>query len=75
MNRLSMVHVHMLLNILKKAPEQLHPSPDDVVELEQYGLGHHRTLAEYGLWAGIDFANQSVNPKALSGEFPAGQSC
>jgi len=45
------------------------------VELEKYGLGHHRTLAEYGLWAGIDFANQSINPKALSGEFLAGQSC
>ena len=72
MNRLSMVHVHMLLNTLKKAPEKLHPSPDDVVELEK---GDHRTLAEYGLWAGIYFANQSINSKALSAQFPAGQAC
>ena len=75
LNRRSMIRVHMLLNTLKKASEELHPSPDDVVELEKYGLGHHRTLAEYGLWAGIDFVNQSINPKAFSREFPAGQSC
>ena len=70
-----MVRVHMLLDTLKNAPEQLHHSPDDVVELEKYGLGDHRTLAEYQLWAGIDFLNQRSNPKALSGQFPAGQAC
>ena len=71
-----MVRVPMLLKTLKNAPEQLHLSPDDVVELQKYGMGHHRTLAEYGLWAGIDFANQSINPKDCpAGNSPESQSC
>ena len=70
-----MVRVHTLLNSLKIAPAGLKASADDVKDLKNYGLGKNRSLAEYQLWAGIDFLNQRINPKALSGQFPAEQVC
>ena len=70
-----MVRIHTLLNSLKIAPVGLKPSADDVEDLKNYGLGKSRSLADYQLWAGIDFLNQRINPKALSGQFPAGQAC
>ena len=75
LNRRSLVRVHTLLNSLKIAPVELKPSTDDVKDLKNYGLGQSRSLIDYQLWAGIDFSNQRINPKALSGQFPAGQAC
>ena len=70
-----MVRVHTPLNSLKIALVELKPSADDVKDLKNYGLGKSRSLADYQVWAGIDFSNQRINPKALSGQFPAGQAC
>ena len=70
-----MVRVHTLLNSLKIEPAGLKASADDLKDLKSYGLGKSRSLEKYQLWAGIDSLNQRINPKALSGQFPAEQVC
>lgn len=51
----------------------IEPSRDPVVlrEIERYGLGTARTLAEYEEFADIDFAKLSIGPRASDGRFPA----
>lgn len=44
-------------------------NPDVVVDLEKYGLGRTRTLAEYESFCGIDFKNRQVSERALRCSF------
>lgn len=44
--------------------------PAVVFELEKYGLGTVRSLADYESHAGIDFARRRFEPRAAEGRFP-----
>lgn len=39
-------------------------------ELEKYGLGKVRTLAQYEAFSGVSFVDQTIDPKAREGIFP-----
>jgi hypothetical protein len=43
--------------------------PEALVELERYGLGTQRTLAEYQAWSGVDFAARTFDERAASGVY------
>jgi hypothetical protein len=42
--------------------------PEALAEIERYGLGNARTLAEYESFCGIDFKKQEVSEMALKGD-------
>ena len=48
--------------------------PDITAELDRYGLGTARTLAEYQRFAGIDFAARTISARANQGRFPMPES-
>jgi Rps23 Pro-64 3,4-dihydroxylase Tpa1-like proline 4-hydroxylase len=43
--------------------------PDITKDLDIYGLGKERTLAEYQAFSGVNFAARTLTPLALSGEY------
>lgn len=45
-------------------------APEDLVELDRYGLGTVRTLEEFARHAGIDMAAKVVSQAAFNGRFP-----
>ena len=69
LNRRSLVRVHTLLKSIQTAPTTLSPSQKDIASLNHYGLGEERTLSDYQSWAGIDFSNQRIEPKALKAAY------
>ena len=48
------------------------PSQDAeaLTNLEAYGLGNARTLADYQRFSGIDFARKTIAPSTIEGRFP-----
>lgn len=43
--------------------------PETLVELERYGLGARRSLADYQAFSGVDFVAQTIAPFAMQGQF------
>jgi Rps23 Pro-64 3,4-dihydroxylase Tpa1-like proline 4-hydroxylase/peroxiredoxin len=43
--------------------------PAIITEMDKYGLGKERTLQEYEQYSGVNFANMTIQPKALEGKF------
>ena len=68
-NRRSLVRVHNLLNSLDRAPQKLKVTPEDLTELNCYGLGKQRTLDEYQQWAGVNFNRSEISEQAKNAEF------
>ena len=68
-NRRSLVRVHTLLGSLDKAPASLNPTPEDVDDLNIYGLGTQRSLEAFQQWAGVNFVAQTISDEAISGRF------
>jgi len=60
-NRLSLVRVKHLLGTEPST------DPDALEELERYGLGDVRSLADYQDYSGVDFATRSISEKAKKG--------
>ena len=75
LNRRALVRVHALLRSVKAAPKTLNATPADIKSLIDFGLGVERTLSDYQSWAGIDFAQQSIAPKALTAEYTTAIEC
>ena len=71
LNRRSLVRVHALLKSIQAAPKTLNATQADIASLIDFGLGVERTLSAYQTWAGIDFAKQSIEPKALNAVYTA----
>ena len=70
LNRRSLVRVHALLGTLETLPQdRLRPTPDDVNDLDRYGLGAKRSLDDYQRWAGVDFAGRTISESASEGRF------
>ncbi len=44
--------------------------PEVIENLDQFGLGHSRTLAEYEKFADVDFARQRIGRRGFTGHFP-----
>ena len=56
-NQLSCARVRHLLG-MESAPD-----PEALVEIERYGLGSRRSLADYQAFSGVDFAKRLINGK------------
>ncbi|MBF0285641.1 MAG: hypothetical protein HQL51_14415 [Magnetococcales bacterium] len=62
-----------LRQLLKIAPESGTPEnvdPEAIRELDRFGLGSVRTLAEYEAFADVDFLRRRIGPRAADGLFP-----
>ena len=68
-NRRSLVRVHTLLNSLDRAPQKLRATPEDLTDLNSYGLGEQRTLHEYQQLAGVDFSKAEISEWSKKAQF------
>ena len=46
-------------------------APEALVEIERYGLGKKRTVAQYEAFADVDFVRKTYGPRAAEGKFVA----
>lgn len=66
LNRRSFARVRHILAEERAEPEAL-------VEIERYGLGRRRSLADYQAFADVDFRSRRIGARAYDGRFPAPQ--
>jgi len=62
LNRRSQSRVHHLLGTQESA------DPEVTKDIEKYGLGTVRTLEEYQLYSGVDFAKKTISEQAKEGK-------
>ncbi len=62
LNKRSLARTRHILGARKSS------DPEILRDLDKYGLGNARSLAQYQKWSGVDFKNCTLAPQATSGE-------
>jgi len=56
----------------RKVRSLLHVDNENEIQEQEYGLGTERTLEDYQIYAGINFANRSITDRCKSNKVPPG---